>query len=221
VDQRSSHFFGSSLQFKSVLAAELATAIAWAALAGSDRIGGQIIGDTQASDIRAKRNKQAVLSFIHDLNELNHALPNDSQSNNSSPPQSLSNSLEECQRITRPGTAIFIISDCHDFDSRAAKALATLGKHTDITLLQVIDHLEAQLPKGGSIAISNGQQNTSVQLNSSLCSAYQLHEDKRQELLKEALLKSRALYAQVETTQTARDVLNALFSRKRQRTRQR
>ncbi|MBT5031007.1 MAG: DUF58 domain-containing protein, partial [Proteobacteria bacterium] len=40
VDQRNSMFFGSAQRFKSVLAAEVASALAWAALAGSDRIGG-------------------------------------------------------------------------------------------------------------------------------------------------------------------------------------
>ena len=36
-------FFGSSVRFKSVLAAELAALLGWAALDNSDRIGGQIL----------------------------------------------------------------------------------------------------------------------------------------------------------------------------------
>lgn len=215
VDQRSSHFFGSSTQFKSVLAAELAAAIAWAALAGSDRIGGQIIGDLKESDIRAKRNKQAVLSFIHDLNEINHTLPNNADTKNLD--NSITHSLEECQRITRPGTAIFIISDCHDFDQATAKALSTLGKHTDITLLQIIDPLETQLPMDGLVAISDGQRNTSVQFNSGLRKAYQQHKSKRDKQLNDALLNAKALYAQADTTQTARECLNSLFGRNRKR----
>ncbi len=210
VDQRNSLFFGSNKHFKSVLAAELATAIAWAALAGSDRIGGQIIGDLQESDIRARRNKQAVLAFIHDLNEFNHRLPL-TLSEQEHAGNSIADSLQECQRITRPGTAIFIISDCYDFEHNAANALGSLGKHADITLLQITDPLEKNLPTHGTVAISNGQQHTSVQLNSQLHSAYYQHYEQRQKCLQDAAKSVHALHAEISTTQTARESLQQLF----------
>jgi len=144
VDQRSHLYFGSERQFKSVLAAELATGLSWAALAGGDRVGGQVIGDFAERDSRGRRSKQAVLHFIHDINEFNQALaePERLQQNTKdtdSKKSSLAHSLEECRRITRPGTAIFIISDFHDFDSASAKELSNLGKHADLSLLHVID----------------------------------------------------------------------------------
>lgn len=208
VDQRSSLFFGSSQQFKSVLAAELAAGLAWAALAGSDRIGGQIIGDHDESDIRAKRNKQAVLRFLHDLNDLNLALPGDSSSSNS-----LALTLEECRRITRPGTAIFIISDFHDFDTTAAKALSNLGRHCDITALHIHDPLEANLPLSGAAAISDGRQQASVQFGQRLRSAYQQQRDSQNQELNKALVRARALYASISTQETARNALNKLFGK--------
>jgi len=209
VDQRSHLFFGSTTQFKSVLAAELASAIAWATLKGGDRVGGQVIGDNDERDSRAKRSKQAVLRFIHDINELNHRLLEPPQDHSTS---SLANSLEECRRITRPGTAIFIISDFHDFNQGAAKALSDLGKHTDVTLLQVSDAMEEELPVFGNVAISNGVKSSKINVSAKLKSAYQTEREKNHALLKAAATQARALYANIETSQSARDALIKIFA---------
>ncbi len=211
VDQRSHLFFGSTIQFKSVLAAELASAIAWAALRGGDRVGGQVIGDQVERDSRAKRSKKAVLRFVHDLNELNHKLIDPPQPGNVRR-NSLSNSLEECRRITRPGTAVFVISDFHDFDQAAAKALNDLGKHTDVTLLQVSDAFEQELPISGSVSISDGHDSSKVTVSSRLKQAYQSDTQTRQALLKAAATQARALYSNIDTSQTARQALSKVFA---------
>ncbi|MFT6406920.1 MAG: hypothetical protein ACJAQ6_000330 [Arenicella sp.] len=211
VDQRRSLYFGSNLQFKSVLAAELAAAIAWAALKGGDRVGGQVIGEHHTSDSRARRSKQAVLRFIHDVHEGNHQLATQPE-NIASAKISLAISLEECRRITRPGTAIFIISDFHDFDHSAAKSLSNLGKHADLTLLQVSDKLEQQLPNLGNVAISNGQQSAKINLSNALTKAYRKTRSDKQDLLISSATKARALYANIDTSQTARQALIRLFT---------
>lgn len=214
VDQRSSLFFGSQQQFKSVLAAELACALGWAALAGSDRVGAQVIGDHSESESRAKRNKQAVLRLIHDVHHFNHALLDNAYKATQvdSVMTSLANSLEECRRITRPGTAIFVISDFHDFDDEAARALRNLSKGKDITLIKVVDSLEQRLPLLNSAPISNGVQRTRISIDDKLKSAYQRHIEQQQAQLKIAATKARALYTQIDTSQTARESLRKLFS---------
>jgi len=209
VDQRSSMFFGSKERFKSVLAAEIATAIAWAALAGSDRIGGQIIGDSKESDIRARRNKQAVLRFVHDINEFNQSLPDDSNTRQIS----LAQMLEECRRITRPGTAIFVISDFHDFDQPCAKALSTIGRHTDINLLHIFDPIEEQLPVAGTVSISDGKNRSSVRLNSSLQQDYLQRIQSRQKLLNDSAVRARAVYTKMGTDQEPRPFLNKIYGK--------
>jgi len=210
VDQRRALYFGSSIQFKSVLAAELSAGIAWAALKGGDRVGGQVLGDYQESDSRARRSKQAVLRFIHDVHELNHQLKDSASLEPIG--VSLAMSLEECRRITRPGTAIFIVSDFHDFDEAAAKSLSNLGKHADLTLLQVSDKLEQQLPSIGTVAISDGKRTSKINFSRSLTAAYQQKMSDKQNLLITAATKARALYASIDTSQTARQALIKLFS---------
>ena len=240
VDQRSSLYFGSQRQFKSVLAAEIATGLAWAGLAGGDRVGGQVIGDYNVRDCRGRRNKQAVLHFIHDLHELNHALLTPAQNSleranspepknslehaNSSEPKnstkqktdnrsSLASSLEECRRITRPGTAIFIISDFHDIDAEATKALSKLGKHADITLLQVSDPLEEDLPFKGNIAISNGQKSRTVSVSKKVKQDYLDQLTEQDTALKSACAHARAMYKKIDTTQSAREALISIFAK--------
>lgn len=212
VDQRNSLFFGSNKQFKSVLAAEVGCAIAWAALAGSDRIGGQIISEYDERDIRAKRNKQAVLKLIHDLSELNNSLPVAQQQNSTAhvTQNSIANTLEECRRITRPGTAIFIVSDFNDFDEAAAKALSNLGRHSDITLIQIIDPLERKLPSG-KVAVSNGEDRLSVSLNSNLKNNYHALIEQRQLQLQQAAIRARAYFTQLSTDDSARHCLTRIF----------
>lgn len=214
VDQRSSLFFGSTGLFKSVLAAEIAAAIAWAALKGGDRVGGQVIGDTIERDSRAKRSKQSVLRFIHDINEANHELlskPQEQQDTHCT----LSNSLEECRRITRPGTAIFIISDFHDFDANATKALSNLSKHTDISLFKISDALEQDLPVLGGIAISDGQHANKVNVTKTLKENYQAQRSQDDVNLKQAATHARALFADINTEKSARQTLLKLFTQTR------
>ena len=128
--------------------------------------------------------------------------------------KSLSNSLEECRRITRPGTAIFIISDFHDFDEAAAKALSDLGKHTDVSLLQVNDPLEQELPVIGNISISDGVRSSKVNVSKTLKQRYQDDQEQQQSSLKLAATRARALYASIDTRHTARQALVKIFSAK-------
>lgn len=194
VDQRSPMFFGSSLAFKSVVAAEIATALAWAALSGSDRIGGQIISDNEEHDIRAKRNKQAVLKFIHDLHAANHTLPGHTQAI-----KPLSSIIEGCRRVTRPGTAIFVISDFHDVDEDTLSSLVKLGKHTDISLIRVYDPMERILPDEQELAISDGEKRLSVALNKDVKQAYASELGHREALLRKAYTRSNALFTEIST----------------------
>jgi uncharacterized protein (DUF58 family) len=194
VDQRSTMFFGSGRRFKSVLAAELAASIAWAALAGSDRIGGQVVGDTRESDIRAKRNKHAVLQFMHEINEFNRALPCTEPTS-----KSLADMLEECRRLCRPGTAVFVLSDFNDVDSNAEKTLGLLGRHMDLTLIRTFDKLEENLAVHGRLGISDGKRASVVDISGELVEGYREQQRNREAILKRAASRSAATLVEINT----------------------
>ena len=218
LDQRSGMFFGSQARFKSVLAAELAACLAWAALGASDRIGGQIFGDRREVDIRARRNKQAILQFLTRVVELNQSLPGPAPVSqgpdpleSSTPPRRLDYVLEECRRLTRPGTAIFLLSDFSDFDDEAAKHLLGLGRHTEITLFWISDPLETALDLRGRLGLSDGIHSRSVDFSSDLRARYREQRLEQQRRLEEAALRSRARLVPVTTTEDPLPFLRKLY----------
>ncbi len=154
-DQRSAMFFGSQQCFKSVSAAFLSTIVAWTALAHGDRVGALIFGDKQQKDIRPRRSKHAVLELIHQLCDFNRQLK-------SPLPQpgdiSLLQIIEETRRVSKPGSAVFIASDFHDWTDACEEPLFQLQRHADVTLFHVYDELESHLPTTGMFTITDGEQ---------------------------------------------------------------
>lgn len=155
LDQRSPMFFGSQRCFKSVLGAHISSLLAWAALEQGDRVGGLIFGDAQQRDIRARRSKHAVLELLHHIHEFNHQLHSPASEE---PIQPLASMLADTRRIAKPGSAVFLISDFHDFDRHSEQQLFELSRHSDVTLMHVYDPLEKQLAGSAQLALSNGRE---------------------------------------------------------------
>ena len=107
--------------------------------------------------------------------------------------------LDECRRLTRPGTAIFVISDFHDMDEDAERALATLGRNTDITLVKVYDPVEQHLPKVSELAISDGKKRASINMNRNIVASYQSQLQNKASLLKRATLNAQAVLMEIST----------------------
>jgi len=218
VDQRQPMFFGSKLQFKSVLAAKAAAAIAWTAFANRDRLGAIIFGSHTQSDQRPKLGKPTLFRFLHELSEFNALLMQQYQNNN--PAQQtqhrLSDMVGELQRVARPGSSIFVISDFHDFDDNTTKALSMLARHNDVSLLHVFDPFESELPDLGALSISSGVNKT--QINTS--SAQFRHNYVKSWLDTQTSLKNRSIRAgmhlnQLNTQISFNHQIKALFGNSR------
>jgi len=187
VDQRSPLFFGSRQCFKSVLAAEIAATLAWAALARGDRLGGLVLGDEHQRDIKPRRSKHAVLEFLHQIHEFNQYLKSPFyQKNQDASNQDLINPLiQDARRIAKPGSAVFIISDFHDLTEKDSASVYQLTRHTDVTLIQVSDPLESNLISPHSLSISNGQQQILLPTQEKqFQSAFHQHFENKQQQLK-------------------------------------
>lgn len=179
VDQRSSMFFGSQRCFKSVLAAHIGANLAWAALSNSDRIGGLVFGNQGQRDIRPRRSKHAVLEFLHQLQEFNQQLNSPVASANT---KSLNLLLGDARRMAKPGCALFIVSDFHDYDQTCEQQLFELARHTDVTLIHVFDPLEKQLQSNSRLTISDGVNRLQlptddIRFQNAYQSAYTTHLD--------------------------------------------
>ncbi|MEH6626541.1 MAG: DUF58 domain-containing protein [Motiliproteus sp.] len=159
-DMRSSMFFGSQHCFKSVQSAALISSLAWGALANRDRVGGLVFGDQEHRDIRPKRSKHNVLELIRQLDQYSHLLssPCDPISEQEGPShsRSMASMLEKLQHVCKPGTAVCISSDFHDFDDHCRKRLFQLARHTEVTLFMISDPLEQQIAARGRFWVTDG-----------------------------------------------------------------
>lgn len=161
-DQRSTMKFGSRRCFKSVMAAHIGCLALWSGLQAGERVGGAILGATGISDTRPRRSQHAVLNVIRDLVREGTPHPD-----TAAPSHSIANLIEQLERITRPGTRLFLISDFHDLlDADHLAPLRRLARKTQIVGISVADALEAELPRAGYYAVTDG--NTHSQLDTGI-----------------------------------------------------
>ncbi|MEJ2530279.1 MAG: DUF58 domain-containing protein [Halioglobus sp.] len=153
VDQRPGMFFGSSHCFKSVLAAQLGSLVAWSALDGGDRVGGLVFNGAGHREIRPRRSRKTVLALLSHLAEFNNDLPLAPDA----PPGSFAETLANLRRIARPGSSIFLVSDFSGASGEHAREhLFRLAQHTEITAIACSDPLESDLPAAGRYAVTDG-----------------------------------------------------------------
>jgi len=181
VDQRSGMFFGSSHCFKSVLAAQLASLIAWSGLDGGERVGGLVFNGTEHREIRPRRSRKTVLALLSHMADYNRDLPLDT----ASPSGSFAAMLTNLRRIVRPGSSLFIVSDFRGAaDEHAREHLFQLAQHSEITAIACNDPLEAELPRAGRYAVTDGSQRSELNTaDKSLRDTYQQHALEQRELL--------------------------------------
>jgi uncharacterized protein (DUF58 family) len=153
VDQTQSMFFGSRVAFKSVIAAEIAALLAWAALENGDRTGGIVFSDTGHHEIRPRRNKRSVLRLLNTVYDFNRKLQRDSQGGDSN---YLLEAIQNVRRVAKHGSSIYIVSDFQAFEDAELAHFNQLCRHNDVIGIQISDPLERHLPDPNLYAITNG-----------------------------------------------------------------
>jgi uncharacterized protein (DUF58 family) len=213
VDQRAPMFFGSQRCFKSVLAAHIAANLAWAALNNSDRIGGLVFGDNSQRDIRPRRSKHAVLELLHQVQDFNAQLRSPIAPAGT---KTLNALLNDARRIAKPGCALFLISDFHDYDQTCEQQLFELARHTDVTLIHVFDPLEKQLISNSRLTISDGSARLQLPTDEPRFQhAYQVAYANRLEFLTHSAKRLRIPLLSYATTDNLQQQLRERFSAKK------
>lgn len=160
VDYRQPMFFGTQQHFKSVLASKIAALLAWSTAHHGDRLGGLIFSETEHIELRPSRGKSASLHFIKQL--ARHTAWNNANKE-ADHTKSAADALGRLQRVNKPGSLIFLISDFRNMDELGWSRLSQLNRHSDVVLISIHDPLEQQLPPAGNYKISDG--NTELNLN--------------------------------------------------------
>jgi uncharacterized protein (DUF58 family) len=209
VDQRGSMFFGSSHCFKSVLAAQLAGFVAWSALDAGDRVGGLVFSDTTHREIRPRRSRKTVLALLSHVAQYNQALPAEP----GSAVGGFADMLANLRRIARPGSSLFLLSDFRGAaDEHAREHLFQLAQHTEITAIACSDPMEAELPRAGHYAVTNGTQRSELNTaDRELRRAYRSRAQQQQELLSQDMLRLGIPMLQAATNQAPFTLLQKFY----------
>ncbi|MCY1502367.1 hypothetical protein D9M68_364660 [compost metagenome] len=217
VEQSARLFFGSGLQFKSVLAARAAALIGWAALGHNDRVGGLVFGDVEHREIKPRRSKQSLLQLLNRLARANQALHSEAQPNR----DAFGQALRRAREVLRPGSLVIVLCDERALTDSSEQQLSLLARHTDLVLFPLSDPLDHALPAAGLLNFSeHGAQLELDTHDSELRQAYrslaEAREARWQRLAQKLGVPLLPLSTQVELIEQLRDYLQQLRPRKPQ-----
>ncbi|WP_296181148.1 DUF58 domain-containing protein [Pseudomonas sp. UBA1879] len=210
VEQSRRLFFGSGLMFKSVLAAQAAALIGWAALGHNDRVGGLVFGDNEHYEIKPRRSKQSLLQLLNRLVRVNQSLHAEAVADR----DTFGVALRRAREVLRPGSLVFILCDERALSESAEQQLALLSRHCDLLLLPLSDPLDHALPAAGLLRFADrGAQLELDTLNPDLRQTYRAQGEARQArwalLAKKLRVLMIPLSTQQEMVEQLRDYLNA------------
>ena len=154
LDLNPSMFFGTRGAFKSVLAARTAALIAWATVAGGDRIGALLFNGGH-QELQPRGGKRGALRLIRQLVEATEPARGLAEPAHS---DGLNRALGRLRRVARPGSLVFIISDFYGVDEETGTHLMRLHHHNDLVAVQVLDALEVAPPPPGRYAVTDGTE---------------------------------------------------------------
>ncbi len=150
VDFCASMFFGTRVAFKSVIAAQTAATLAWAAAANADRVGAVIFAEDEHHEMRPAAGRRGVLRVLRGLARASVS------SGAVAAAAPLAQALLRVRRVARPGSLIFVCSDFYTLDEDAVRHLRRLSQHNEMVACWIFDPLEAQAPPPGRYAVTDG-----------------------------------------------------------------
>ncbi len=164
LDLNASMMFATRNKFKSVIATEIACLIAWSAAKNNDRVGGLVFSAEEHIEIKPRRGKNAVLDFIGRCTKHKawHSGGSVSSAENNTSERNMSSAISRLQKVTHPGSLVFMISDFHDMNEKAFSHLASIARNNDIVLIKVTDPIEIKLPSSGSYRVTDGRNELQI-----------------------------------------------------------
>ena len=204
VDSRASMFFATQGRFKSVIAAELTSLLAWTAHQQGDRVGGEIFNENDHTEFRPRRGQQNILHLIKQLSSL--TVTTNAQ------PTSLEEPFRRLQRIVHPGSLACVISDFRGLDEAASTQLINISRHCEVLLIHIYDPLEVALPDRGHYRVSFGERIMNINAtNRQYRQHYSEHFQQRMDLLEQLSNNQRMNLLHCRTNESPYTVLRNRF----------
>lgn len=212
VDFNPSMIFGTRVAFKSVIAARLASLLAWTVVKQGDRVGGLVFSAAKHNEFTPRGRESGVLPLLASLSHYT----NQRAVKEDVPPRLLSDALIRLHRVVRPGSILVLISDFYTFDSECEKHLTRLRGHNDILVYHICDALELAAPKPQHYPITNGQQELMLDTTSSTITlAYEQYCQQRIRQLQNNFKRLQIQYVQTTATDNLAQLVRNTFPRRR------
>ena len=140
-DLRGTMKFASNGVFKSVIVARLAMFMAFLAERRQDRIGSVVLLENEIKQADLQSNGGAM-ALMTDILAGGEAIPRQVDET------TLEDALSLLAKEVKTGAKIFILSDMHDLTEGAVEILKRISFHRTVSLIQVYDKLEQEMPEG-------------------------------------------------------------------------
>ena len=153
--------FGTRTAFKSVVAAETASLLVWAAVAEGDRVGGLVFAGPHTTESRVVSGRRGALALFRAL----AAVATRTAERDAG--DALGDALPRARRLARPGTLIIVISDFCGLGEVETHQLVKLREHNDLICVQVHDRFEAMPPPPARYPIGDERRTSILDTRSS------------------------------------------------------
>ena len=210
VDASASGAFGTRIQMKRTLAAELSAVLAFSAVKNNDKVGLIIFTDHVEKYIPPRKGRSHVLRVIREV--LDHEPVHQGTSINTA--------LEFMSRVIRKRSVTFMISDFLDKDYE--KSLKQASRKHDMLSFHLQDPWEIELPNLGLIQIHDGETGETSLINTGKASFRKTYKAKSRERFEklQTFFKSSGLdYLPIRTDVPYVDPLISFFRKRASRRR--
>ena len=160
VDLSHSLYFGSQLLLQSVQAAHLAMTLGWNAINHGDKLGALIASESTHLELKPRSRRKGILQLTSGLIDIHkHQLTSfDKQIHSQS---HMYTACQRLQRLAKPGSLIYIITDGQHFSDQCIAPLTELKRHCDIGAFIITDPIRQgtlALPKQFALPVRDGKQ---------------------------------------------------------------
>jgi uncharacterized protein (DUF58 family) len=155
VDVSGSNQFGTSVQFKEELLAEIAAILAFSAIQNNDKVGVIFFSDKIEKFISPKKGSTHILRIIRELIDFK---PDNVETN-------ITEALRYFTNVIKKKSTAFLISDF--YDKNYEDALKIASKKHDIVAIRITDEKEKTLPNLGLIKMYDPESKQAMWIDSS------------------------------------------------------
>ncbi len=174
INSNASMFFGTKRQFKSIVAAKVASILAWASVNKGDRVSLLNYGSKGINFIKPTAGKNGIMKLTHglldyyDLNKFKANMINAAKTKQQTKQKSkqkskqktkdscLGDALQHLRKVIKPGSTVIIISDFQMFNNEEKKHLTYIKKYNDVLGVCVCDPFEMLAPEKGVFGVKSG-----------------------------------------------------------------